>query len=64
MEPWGTPASMLVQGEAYPFKTTRSFLKQRKSVIIFKILCDILSYFNLNVRPLYQTLSNALGILL
>ena len=62
MEPWGTPASMLVQGEACPFKTTRYFLKLRKSVIIFKILSDIPFCFNLNIGPLYQTLSNALDI--
>ena len=62
MEPWGTPASMLVQGEACPFKTTRCFLKLRKSVIIFKILSDIPFCFNLNIRQLCQTVSNALDI--
>ena len=62
MEPWGTPASMLVQGEACLFKTTRCFLKLRKSVIIFKVLSDIKFYINLIIRPLYQTLSNALDI--
>ena len=62
MEPWGTPASILTQREAYPFKTTRCFLKLRKSVTIFKLLSDIPFYFNLNIRPLCQTLSNALDI--
>ena len=37
MEPWVTTASMLVQGEPFPFKTTRCFLKITKSVAIFKI---------------------------
>ena len=58
METWGTPASMLAQGEACPFKTIRCFLKPRKSVIIFKILSDIPFFFNLNIKPLRQTLSN------
>ena len=62
MEPWGTPASILAQGEACPFKTTLCFLKLRKLVIIFKILSDIPFSFNLNIRPLCQTLSNALDI--
>ena len=62
MEPQGTPTSMLVQGEAYPFKTTRCFLKPTKSVIIFKISSDIVFCSNLNVRPLCQTLSNALDV--
>ena len=59
MDPWGTPASMLTQGEGCQFKMPRCFLKLRKSVIIFKILSDIPFCFNLNVKPLYQTLSNA-----
>ena len=62
MEPWDTPASILIQGEACPFKTTLCFLKQRKSVMIFKILSDIRFCFNLDIRPLCQTLSNALDI--
>ena len=37
MEPWGTPASIVTQGEAYPFKTTLCFLKLRKLVIIFRL---------------------------
>ena len=62
MEPWGTPGSILTQGEACPFKITCCFLKLRKSVIIFKILSDIPFCFNLNMRPSCQTLSNALDI--
>ena len=62
MEPRGTPASILTQGEAYPFKTTGCFLKLRKSVIIFKILSDISFCFNWNIRSLCQILSNALDI--
>ena len=62
MEPWGTPALMLAQGEAWPFKTTHCFLKLRKSVIILKFLSDIPFCFNLNIRPLCQTLSNTLYI--
>ena len=62
MEPWGTPPLMLAQGEACPFKTTHCFLKLRKSVIILKFLSDIPFCFNLTIRPLYQTLSNALYI--
>ena len=33
MEPWGTPASILTQGDACRFKTTRCFLNLKKSVI-------------------------------
>ena len=62
MESWSTPAPMLDQGETCPFKKTRCFLKVRKSVIIFKILSDMPFCFNLNIRPLCQTLSNALDI--
>ena len=62
MEPLDKPASMLVQEEACPFKTTCCFLKLRKSVIIFKILSDIPFCFNLNIRPLCQNLSNVLDI--
>ena len=29
MDPSGTPASILVQGETFPFKTTSRFLKLR-----------------------------------
>ena len=62
IEPWSTPVSMLAKGEACPFKMTHCFLKLRKSVIIFKILSDIPFCFHLNIRPLCQTLSNALDI--
>ena len=62
MEPWGTPASVLAQGEACPFKTTLCFLKQTESVIIFKIVSDTAFCFNFNIRPLCQTLTNALDI--
>ena len=59
MEPWGTLASMLAQGETRPFKATRYFLKLRKSL---KTLSDIPFCFNLNIRPLCLNLSNALDI--
>ena len=62
MGPLGTPASILTQGEAYPFKTTRYLLELRKSVIIFKVLSDIPFCVNLNIRLLCQTLLNALDI--
>ena len=62
MEPWDTPASILIQGESCPFKTTPCFLKLRKSAIIFKNLSDIPFCFNLNIRSFFQTLSNALDI--
>ena len=61
MEPWDTPASMLTQGEVFLLKTNRCFLKLRKSMTIFKILSDIPFCFDLNIRPLCQTLSNALA---
>ena len=62
MQPRGTPASILTLEETCPFKTTRFFLKLRKSGIIFKILSDIPLCFNLDIRALCQTLSNALDI--
>ena len=62
MEPWDTPTSILTQGEAFPFKTTHCFLKLKKSAIIFKIFPDITFFFNSNIRPLCQTLSDALDI--
>ena len=58
MELWGTPASMLTQGKACPFKRTFSETKE----IEIKILSGIPFCFNLNIRPLCQTLSNALDI--
>ena len=57
---WGTPASILAQGEDCPFKTTCYFLKLRKSVIIFKPLSYVPFCFNLSIRSLCQTLWNAL----
>ena len=62
MEPRDTPASMLAQREACPFKTARCFLKLRKSVIIFKSLSDKPFCSYLNIRPLCQSLLNALDI--
>ena len=62
MEPWGRPASILVQGEACPFRTALCFLKQTQSVILFKIVSDIAFCFNLNIRPLRQTLSNDVDV--
>ena len=62
MEPWGTSASVLAQGQACPFETARCFLKLKKSVVIFKIFSDIPFCFSLNMSHLFQPLPNTLDI--
>ena len=51
VDPWRTPASILVQDECCWFKTTLCFLWYKKWVITFKRLHDIPFCFNLK---LYQ----------
>ena len=60
MEPWSTPASILAHWETWPFKTTRCFLKFRKSITVFKKLPNMPFYLSLYIRLLCHTLSNAL----
>ena len=62
IEPWGTPASILVHEEYFPFSATCFFLFDKKLVIKFRSFPDIPFYYNLYVRPLCHTLSNALEI--
>ena len=59
---WGTLALILVNDKTFPFKTTRCFLKLRKSGIVFKMLAHMPFCFNLTMRPLCHTLSNTLYI--
>ena len=63
IEPWGTPASiLLVYEEYFLFSTTRCFLSYKKSIIKFRNFPGITFCFNLYVRPLCHTLSNPLEI--
>ena len=64
IEPWATLASILVHEEYFPFSTTRCFLFDKKSIIKFRSFPDIPFCFNLYVRPLCHTLSDALKILI
>ena len=52
IEPWGTPASILVQEEYFLFSTTGSFLFDKKSIIKFGSFPDIPFCFNFYIRPL------------
>ena len=51
IELWGTPASVLVHEEYFPFSATRCFLFDKKSIIKFRSFPDIPFYFNLYIRP-------------
>ena len=54
--------SILVHEENCPFKATLCFLGFKKSVIVSNRLPEIPFCFNLYVRPLGHTLSNALDM--
>ena len=62
IETCGTPASIYVHEEYFPFSTTSYFLFDKKSLIKFRNFPDTRFCFNLYIRPLCHTLSNALEI--
>ena len=59
IDPWRTPASILVHEEYCPFKTTLCFLKSKKLVMISNSFPEIPFCFSLCKSPWCYTLSNA-----
>ena len=62
MEPWRTPALILVHEKDCPFNTTLCFLYVKKCFKTLNKLPDIPFSYNLNIRPLCQTLSKVFEI--
>ena len=56
------PASIAAHSDTCPFKTTRCFIKLRKSMTVFKMLPDMPFCLSLYLIPLCHTLSNALDV--
>ena len=59
IDPCGTPASILVDEEYCPFKTTLCFLKFKNSVMISNSFPEIPFCFSLCKSPRCHTLSDA-----
>ena len=61
-EPCGMPVSILDYEDSWPFNTTLCFLSFKKSVRVLKRLPDTLFCFNLKIRLICHTLSEAFDI--
>ena len=51
IEPWGTPAPILVYEEYFPFSTTCCFLLDKNWIIKFISYLDIPFFFTLYINP-------------